>query len=76
MVFEKPEVKDKTGWGAQWHTTSHDAGMAYTADHPMLHAGPCMPGLPDVFWGIKPKPAIKKAKKKQMLKFNRKPRKY
>ena len=23
---------DKTGWGAQWHTTSHDAGMTVTAD--------------------------------------------
>ena len=32
MVFEKPEVIDKTGWGAHRHTTSHDAGSIYTAD--------------------------------------------
>ena len=32
MMFEKPEVIDKTGWGAHNHTTSHDAGMIGTAD--------------------------------------------
>ena len=32
MVFEKREVVDKTGWGAQQHTNSHDAGMRETAD--------------------------------------------
>ena len=32
MVFEKPEVIDKTEWDAHWHTTSHDAGMVDTAD--------------------------------------------
>ena len=32
MVFEKPEVVDKTRWWAQWHTTSHDAVMADTGD--------------------------------------------
>ena len=32
MVFEKPVVIDKTGWDAQQHTTSHDAGMIDTAD--------------------------------------------
>ena len=32
MVFERPEVIDKTGWGAQRHKTSHDAGMVDTAD--------------------------------------------
>ena len=31
MVFEKPEVIDKTG-GAHLHKTTHDAGMAYAAD--------------------------------------------
>ena len=30
MVFEKPEVIDKTGWGAHRHTTSHYAGMIDT----------------------------------------------
>ena len=32
VVFERPAVIDKTGWGAQRHTTSHDAGMIDTAD--------------------------------------------
>ena len=32
MVFEKPEVIDKNGWGAQRGTTPHDAGMIDTAD--------------------------------------------
>ena len=27
MVFERPEVIDKTGLSGNWHTTSHDAGM-------------------------------------------------
>ena len=39
MVFEKPEVVDKTGWWAQQHTTSHDAGMTDTDDvAALLHA--------------------------------------
>ena len=32
MGFAKPEVVDKTGLCTQRHTTSHDAGMTYTAD--------------------------------------------
>ena len=36
-VFERPEVIDKTGWGAQQHTISHDAGMIDTADLLGLH---------------------------------------
>ena len=32
MVFEKPEVIDKIEWGADQHTTSHDAGMIDTAN--------------------------------------------
>ena len=32
MVFEKPEVIDKTGWGAHRHTTSRDTGMIDTAN--------------------------------------------
>ena len=32
VVFEKPEVIDKTGWGSQRDTTSLDAGMVDTAD--------------------------------------------
>ena len=32
IVFEKPEVIDKTGWSVHRHTTSHDAGMIDTAD--------------------------------------------
>ena len=36
VVFERPEV-EKTGWGAQRHTTSHDTGMIDTADLLGLH---------------------------------------
>ena len=32
MVFEKPEVIDKTVWGAHGHTTSHDAIIIDTAN--------------------------------------------
>ena len=32
MVFKKPKVIDKTGWGANGHTTSHYAGMIDTAN--------------------------------------------
>ena len=32
VVFEEPEVIDKTEWGDQRHRTSHDAGMVDTAD--------------------------------------------
>ena len=32
MVFEKPEVINKTGWGAHQYTTSRDAGMRDTAN--------------------------------------------
>ena len=32
MVFEKPEVKDETGWDAHRRKTSHDAGMIDTAN--------------------------------------------
>ena len=32
VVFERPEMIDKTGWGTQRHTTPHDAGMTVTAD--------------------------------------------
>ena len=32
ILFEKPEVIDKTGWGAHRHTTSLDAGMIDTAN--------------------------------------------
>ena len=32
MVFEKPEVVDKTGWWAQRRATSHVAGMTDTGD--------------------------------------------
>ena len=32
MLFEKPEVIDKTGLDAHRHTTSHDAGMIDSAD--------------------------------------------
>ena len=32
MVFEKPEVIDKTGWGAHRHTTSRKTGMIDTAN--------------------------------------------
>ena len=32
MVFEKPEVIDKTGRGANWHMTSHNAGTIDTAN--------------------------------------------
>ena len=32
VVFEKPEVIDKTGLGPHRHTTCHDAGMIDTAN--------------------------------------------
>ena len=32
VVFEKPEVIDKSKWDTQQHTTSYDAGMVDTAD--------------------------------------------
>ena len=37
VVFERPEVIDTTGCGAQRHTTTHDTGMIDTADLLGLH---------------------------------------
>ena len=42
VVFERPEVIDKTGWGAQQHTTSHEAGMIDTASVLGLQLHRCM----------------------------------
>ena len=59
VVFETPEVIEKTGWGAQRHTTSHDAGLTGTADC-------CMQGdacltydmLPN--WKLRPRNCLRK----------------